>query len=141
MSEFTPSQRIKKAFEETGMSYTEFEKKTGISKSALQRYASGATKKIPIDAIEKIALALGVTASYLMGWDKAQPESDSAIEVRDEEGGVIVLDNDTLEYIDSLRKRPEMKMLFSVSKKATKEDIIKAVRIIEALRDESEQEM
>ena len=31
-----------------------------------------------------------------------------------------------------------MKMLFSVSKKATKEDIIKAVRIIEALSESEE---
>lgn len=73
MSDFTPAQRIKRAFEETGMSYAEFEKATGISKSALQRYASGVTKKIPVDVMEKIAPVLGVSISYLMGWDENAP--------------------------------------------------------------------
>ena len=51
---------------------------------------------------------------------------------------MIRLDEETLQIIDSLRTRPDMKMLFSVSAKATPEDIIKTVKIIEALRDESE---
>lgn len=38
------------------------------------------------------------------------------------------------EYLDELRYRPEMRMLFSVSKKATKEDVENAVIIIEMLR-------
>ena len=38
------------------------------------------------------------------------------------------------EYLEELKTRPEMKMLFSVAKGATKEDIEKAVAIIEALR-------
>ena len=33
-----------------------------------------------------------------------------------------------------LHSRPEMQMLFSVSKSASKEDIEKAIRIIEALK-------
>jgi ribosomal protein L23 len=52
-----------------------------------------------------------------------------------------VLDDETRDLIDSLRSKPEMKMLFSVSKNATKEDIIKAVKIIEALKDHKEGEV
>ena len=37
-------------------------------------------------------------------------------------------------YLDELRNRSEMRMLFSVSKDATKEKIEQAVKIIEALR-------
>lgn len=43
-------------------------------------------------------------------------------------------DSDLQEYLNYLKNRPELKMLFSVSKDATKEDVEKAVRIIEALR-------
>ena len=71
--EQNPSQIIKELVEKSPFSYAELEKKTGISKSALQRYASGNTKKIPIEAEEKIALALGVSASFIMGWEKAMP--------------------------------------------------------------------
>ncbi len=60
------------------------------------------------------------------------------IKVYDEHDNVIVLDDETLEIIDSLRSKPEMQILFSVSKNATKEDILKAVKIIEALKDDSE---
>lgn len=64
------AERISKAISDKGLSYTELEKVTGVSKSALQRYATGQTKKIPIDVIEAIAAATGVSARYLMGWDE-----------------------------------------------------------------------
>lgn len=50
------------------ISYGELSERTGIPKSALQRYATGQTEKIPIDRLEKIAAAIGTTATYLMGW-------------------------------------------------------------------------
>ena len=50
------------------ISYGELSERTGIPKSALQRYATGQTEKIPIDRLEKIAAAIGTTAAYLMGW-------------------------------------------------------------------------
>ena len=43
-------------------------------------------------------------------------------------------DDDLTSYLDELRYRPEMRMLFSVSKKASKEDVEKAVKIIEMLK-------
>ena len=66
------SKRIRNAIQDKGLSYAELEKITGVSKSALQRYASGETKKIPVDVIEKIAEATGVESRYLMGWDSEE---------------------------------------------------------------------
>lgn len=68
------AERISKAIKDKGLSYAELERITGVSKSALQRYATGETKKIPVDVIEKIAAATGVTARYLMGWDAQETE-------------------------------------------------------------------
>ena len=42
------------------------------------------------------------------------------------------------EYLETLRDRPEMRMLFSVTKNATREDVEAAVKIIEALRTRNE---
>lgn len=70
------AERISQAIKSKGLSYAELEKPTGVSKSALQRYASGETKKIPIDVVEQIAAATGVSARYLMGWE--EPESKPA---------------------------------------------------------------
>jgi repressor LexA len=51
------------------ISYGELSIKTGIPKSAIQRYAIGETEKIPLTRIELLAKALGVTPQYLAGWD------------------------------------------------------------------------
>jgi len=63
------SYRILKAIEKSGMTYEELSKLTKISKSALQRYATGGTDKIPIDCAEAIAVALGISPVALVGWD------------------------------------------------------------------------
>ena len=74
----TRSERIKFLIEQSGQSYQELEKTTGIKKSSLQRYASGVTTKIPLDVIEKLSKAFNVSQEYLMGWSentkKASPE-------------------------------------------------------------------
>jgi transcriptional regulator with XRE-family HTH domain len=64
------SERIKAIVENSDLSYQELEKMTGIKKSSLQRYASGATTKIPLDVIEKLSVAFNVSQEYLMGWDE-----------------------------------------------------------------------
>ena len=66
------TERIKSLVEQSGLSYQELEKLTGIKKSSLQRYASGVTTKIPLDVIERLANAFHVSQSYLMGWDEKE---------------------------------------------------------------------
>lgn len=63
------NERIKSTIELRDISYGELSKLTDIPKSALQRYATGETEKIPIDRVKAIARALNVSAQYLMGWD------------------------------------------------------------------------
>ena len=65
------SARILKIILKKDISYGELSELTGIPKSALQRYATGQTEKIPIDRLQAIAKALGTTAPYLMGWEES----------------------------------------------------------------------
>ena len=76
----TRSERIKLLVEESGKSYQELEKITGIKKSSLQRYASGATAKIPLDVIEKLSKTFNVSQEYLMGWSEDTTESNQPAE-------------------------------------------------------------
>lgn len=69
------AKRLKYAVEASALSYVELEKKTGIAKSSIQRYTSGKTKKIPIDAVEAISNAIGVSLSWIMGWDEEKLRS------------------------------------------------------------------
>ena len=61
--------RLQELVKKTGLSYRELSDQTGIAKSAIQRYVVGETEKIPLDRLELLAKALGVSAAYLMGWE------------------------------------------------------------------------
>ncbi|XOQ44903.1 MAG: hypothetical protein ACFWTN_10730 [Clostridium sp.] len=84
--------------------------------------------------------SIGVATDYLPSNEQKEKPAQN-VQVRDENDNIVVLDDETRDLINSLRSKPEMKMLFSVSKNATKEDIIKAVKIIEALKDHKEGEV
>lgn len=78
------SNRIFESIQAEGISYGELSTITGIPKSALQRYATGETEKIPIDRVESIAKALHVNAAWLLGWDTDRPiiKSSNIIPIR-----------------------------------------------------------
>ncbi len=120
---------IKKLCEKKGMSLSALEKEMGYGNGSLAK-----SKSIKSERLIEIANHFGVTTDYLLTGKEPEPN----VKVVDEDDNLVVLDDETLELIDSLRSKPEMKMLFSVSKNATPEDIIKAVKIIEALRDDSQ---
>ena len=53
----TVSERIRAQMELRGLSYGELAAATGLAKSAVHRYATGETDKIPTSALEKLAAA------------------------------------------------------------------------------------
>lgn len=124
-------ERLALAFKRSGMSYAEFEKATGISKATLQRYVTGKTEKIPMDALEKMAIALDVRASYLMGWEDNPtrvPPSSSA------EGARI------REISESLQHNPKLGLLFDRSRKMSERDLDAVLGIVEAILKERDDE-
>ena len=110
-----------------GVSAYQVAKATGISQSTLSNWKNRRNMISP-EKGKRIAEYFGVTLGYLMGTEDLEPNAV------DKEKKPIVLDNEALELLEELKTRPEMRTLFSVSKKATKEDILKAVKIIEALK-------
>lgn len=74
----TVSERIRHQMELRNLSYGELAATTGLAKSAIYRYATGETGKIPTEALEKLARALGVTPSYLTGWEEERPRTLAA---------------------------------------------------------------
>lgn len=67
------AERIKVRRIELNMSYQDLANKTGISRSTLQRYETGAIKNLPIDKFELIANALNISAAKLMGLENTDP--------------------------------------------------------------------
>ena len=104
-----------------GLTLEQVARAVGVSKATLQRYESGVISNIPSEKIELLAHALGTTPSALMGWNTDD------------------LDSEFSEYLEQLKNRSEIRMLFKIAKNASKTDIEKAVRIIEALKNVGEE--
>ncbi len=102
-------------------------KDTGISNSILIRWKNGVNS--PRDStLRKLADYFGVTVDYLKG---TAPEADPSGEPTASE---------LMEYLEMLRSRSECRMLFSLARDATPEDVRRAVAVIEALRREEGRE-
>lgn len=118
---------FEKLCKNNGTNPSRVSKATGISTATLTSWKKGDyTPKS--DKLQKIADHFGVSLGYLMGMEEEEPNAV------DKENNPIVLDDEALELLEELKERPEMRTLFSVSRKATKEDILKAVKIIKALK-------
>lgn len=92
-----------------------------------------------------VVTALHISLGSITKWKKGSKPNDTTIaKIADyfgvspeyfSESGREANPNDELyEYLEELKNRPEMRMLFSLAKGATKEDVEQAVAIIEALR-------
>lgn len=89
-----------------------------ITASTVSDWANG--KKYPrVDKMQKLADYFGVLKSDL---------TEEHIESQ------LTDDIELQEYLEELKNRSEMRMLFSLAKNATKEDVLQAVKIIEALQ-------
>lgn len=66
----TVSDRIRAQMKLLDLSYGELAAAAGLAKSAVHRYATGQTDKVPTEALEKLARALGVTPAFLTGWEE-----------------------------------------------------------------------
>lgn len=107
------AEKIIRLMNDRQLSYGELSKLTKIPKSALQRYATGGTEKIPLDRLESIASALCVTPAYLMGWEDAEIKTEE-----DEKNAkVIIFEGGSMFDLDKL---PD----------GTKEDLKKIVQIL-----------
>ena len=97
------------------MSQEELGNKLGLAKSTISMYENG-TREPSLEILEAIADTFNVDMNTLTD-SKTSAELNSELQ----------------EYLEELKNRSEMRMLFSLAKKATKEEVEKAVKIIEAL--------
>lgn len=122
---------INEICKERNISITKMCKEADVSRGSLTDLKSGRIQKLSTDTISKIAEYFGVSVDYLLSG-----EDNNSILV-EAHNTPIYLDEETRDIIDSLRTRPEMKILFSVSKNVTKEDIEATVELLKRLRRDS----
>ena len=94
----------------------------GITNAAVTRWKNGGVPKT--ETLDRIAKYFGVSVDWLINGGEAA-NSDELING----------DPELTEFLEMLATRDECRMLFHLSKDATKEDVELAVRIIEDLRN------
>lgn len=108
--------RIRRRREQLGITQDTLAQKLGYkSRSSVNKIESG-ENDIPRSRIQAFADVLETTPGWLMGLDQGTADAEVA------------------EYLEYLKTRPDMRMLFSISKDATKEDVMRTVAILDALR-------
>lgn len=119
-----------------GVSPTRATVEIGLSRTIGTKWkTTGATPQG--ETLSKIADYFGVSVDYLLGNDQKQ-KAPAEDEGRFKEGELIRLDADSMEILRAVRERPDMKILFSVTKNVTPEDLKKAIKIVEAFKEDSE---
>ena len=112
------SETLARLRRERGLTQAELASRLGISKSAISMYERG-NREPELELLEAMADLFGVGVNVLLG--RGEPP-------------LVNGDPELTAYLEQLRDRPELRMLFSVTKNATREDVEAAVKIIEALR-------
>ena len=124
-------ERIKQRRLELGYTADALAKLLNKNRATIYRYENGDIENMPIDVLEPLAKALNTTPAYLMGWQEPHQQNKSIIS--DQTEGYYV-DPETAEFAEYLRTRPGARMLFSVAKDITKEEMEETVKYIEFLK-------
>lgn len=72
----TIGEKIKAIRISKGLTQTELGKLCGTTKQTIFKYETGVVTNIPLDRLEDIANALGVSSAYLMGWENPTAAND-----------------------------------------------------------------
>lgn len=104
--------------EEKGVKPTRVALNLGYSKNTASKWKYGSMPSG--DKLQKLAEYFDVSVDYLLGNEKTSPTESAEDETLEE-------------LLERLKNREEMKMLFKLADGATKEDVLRAVAIIEAL--------
>lgn len=110
--------RIRELREHRDMDQKALAAQIGVSQPTVSDWETG--RKVPSSkSAARLADFFGVSIDWLLGRTIEQPEGEE----------------DVWALRERLRRQPELRLLFSATEKATKEDLLKTVRILEALKD------
>lgn len=102
----------------------------GFRRSVLSDLKNGRKKSLDTTTLMKIAEYFNVSVDYLLTGE----ETKKAPTDGERNHAIDQIDDELKEYLDELRNRSEMRMLFSTTKNATKAQIEAIVKMIEEMQ-------
>ena len=117
-------ENIRELCEEKGIKGGKMCVDLGLSKSLMTDLKAGRKKGISAETAQKIADYFGVSMERVMNGKEKEPAG----------GELVNGDAELTAYLEELRKRPEMRMLFHTFAGATKEQIEAIVKAWEAMQ-------
>ncbi len=114
------AQTLKRLMDREGLSNYQLAKELDCHQTSVKNWLCGSKPQKLM--LKNIADYFGVSVDYLLGNDQK------------EKAPIDVVDEDLRDYLDELRNRPEMRMLFSTTKTATKAQIEAIVKMVEEMQ-------
>lgn len=102
-------------------------KEAGVSRSPLSDLKMGRSKSLSSETLSKIASYFNVSVDYLLG--KEVNDKLAAAE-----------DNELAEILEDIRRNPDLRAMFSLTKNATPEQVRQYIDVIKAIRGEGKNE-
>ena len=111
---------LEKLMHDNGVTNYRLAKEVGCSATTVANWLAG--KDIMPSFLQKVADYFSVSTDYLLTGEEK------------EKAPIDVVDEALRDYLDELRNRPEMRMLFSTTKTATKAQIEAIVKMVEEMQ-------
>ena len=129
---------IRKIRTDAGLSQAKFAQMLNVHQTAVSQWEQGRTTP-DVEVAKGISELFYVSLEFVLDnpyVKKEKAPADSGGRFREDE--LIRLDADSMEILRAVRERPDLKIMFSVGKNVTPDDLIKAIKIVEAFKEESE---
>lgn len=116
-------ERIEELCRDRGENVTQMCRSAGVARGILTDLKMGRQSTLSSKNLTRIAEHLGVSVDTLLGAEGDLP--------------AFSVDGELAEYLESIRTDPDLRMLFKVTRGATRRDIRAAVQLIETLKKNS----
>lgn len=111
--------KLRVLMQERGVTNYRLAKEIGCNPTSVANWLNG--KSFPAsDKIQALAGYFGVSTDYLMGSDDTDTPEQAEM----------------AEMLEDIRRNPELRTLFSISKNATPDEVRQYIRLIKAIRGE-----
>ena len=120
----TFAERLQQLLDERNLNKSELARIAGINRANITRYLKG-EYEAKQDVVYRIASTMRVSEDWLWGYDVPMTKESPPPLVNDDE--------ELTEILQRIKDDPNTRMMFSLTKNATPEDVEKAVKIIQTL--------